>query len=217
MFRISFAFVVLFGVPTAVFAQPGRGVVGGGLGGGSIQTIPAIPTPGLIPSNAPPRFNSAGGVMGGFVPPGFRGPGFPVHGIWGGYGGLGWGYPFYGDPYSTGYGPSVIVVPVVNSAPSAPSEPEQAPLMISNDRPAVLVMEFPADAEVWVNGDKANVAPTTEWTLTSPVLKAGEDYTFNVKARWKANGRSYEYDRAITVASGNRTRTIVVTGTEVKE
>jgi uncharacterized protein (TIGR03000 family) len=110
----------------------------------------------------------------------------------------------------------VIVVPTV-TAPSGPSGPEQAPLILSNEHPAVLVLEFPADAEVWVNGDKANLPATNEWTLTSPVLKAGGEYTFNVKARWKAGGRIYEYDRAITVAGGNRTRTIVVTGTEVKE
>jgi uncharacterized protein (TIGR03000 family) len=214
MFRSSFVLAVLLGVPSAVFAQR-NAVTPVGFGGGAVPLTPAIPLPGMIPVS-PARFAPGGGVRGGFVQPGFRGPGFPVRGVWGGYGGFGWGLPFYSDPYSTGYGPSVIVVPV-DSTPSAPSEPEQAPLILSNEHPAVLVMEFPADAEVWVNGDKADLPATNEWTLTSPVLKAGGEYTFNVKARWKANGRIYEYDRAITVAGGNRSRTIVVAGTEVKE
>ena len=38
-----------------------------------------------------------------------------------------------------------------------------------------------------------------------------------MKARWKANGKTYEYDRTVTVAAGNRSRSLVLSGTEIKE
>jgi len=78
-------------------------------------------------------------------------------------------------------------------------------------------MEFPAIAEVWVNGVKGEGPATKEWTLSSPVLKIGKEYTFKVKARWTLNGKTYEYERSVDVASGNRSRAQVIAGVEVKE
>ncbi|MBA4186414.1 MAG: hypothetical protein C0467_00200 [Planctomycetaceae bacterium] len=86
-----------------------------------------------------------------------------------------------------------------------------------NEFPAVLTLEFPAAAEVWVNGKKGEGDPTTEWTLTSPDLLKGTEYTFEVKARWTVGGKTFEYQRSIKVEGGNRSRALVVAGTEIKE
>jgi uncharacterized protein (TIGR03000 family) len=82
---------------------------------------------------------------------------------------------------------------------------------------ATLVVEFPAAAEVSVNGKPADGDPRAEWTLTSPALAAGASHTFVVKGSWKANGKTFEATRSVTVTAGERARSIVVAGTEVRE
>jgi uncharacterized protein (TIGR03000 family) len=93
----------------------------------------------------------------------------------------------------------------------------QQTLVLANEFPATLVLEFPAAAEVWVNGKKGEGEPNAEWTLTSPTLQPGQRYTFDVKARWKADGKTLECTRSFTVAGGERSRAHVLAGTPVKE
>jgi uncharacterized protein (TIGR03000 family) len=81
---------------------------------------------------------------------------------------------------------------------------------------ATLVIQFPADAEVWVNSTKADGDPRAEWTLTSPAIPVGEAHTFEVKGRWKAGGKTYEATRTVSVDAGDRSRSIVLTGTAIK-
>ena len=83
--------------------------------------------------------------------------------------------------------------------------------------PAILVLEFPALAEVWVNGKKGVGDAQAEWTLTSPSVIVDTEYLFSVKAKWTANGRTFEYEKAIPVAAGGRTRSLVLSGKEIKE
>jgi uncharacterized protein (TIGR03000 family) len=148
------------------------------------------------------------------VPP--TSPGFPFSGVWlGGYGFGGYD-PYYGY---YGYAPSASFNfgPPIYENPPMEIRPPVGALAIGDQFPATLVLEFPAPAEVWVDGQKGEGKPTTEWTLTSPLIRTGTDFTFKVKARWKAGGKTYEYERNVTVASGNRSRALVVAGTEVKE
>lgn len=192
--------------------------------GGGFQPIPQmspVPVP-LAPVMVPSAPRYTGGFLGGFITPGYTGPGFPFSGIWGGYGGwygYGWGggYPYYGysgyqSPYASPFQP-----PVVGDGP-AELPPSSGPtIALANEFPATLTMEFPAAAEVWVNGKKAEGSAATEWTLTSPVMKSGESFKFEVKARWAAGGKTYEAERSVSVASGNRSRVLVIAGTQVKE
>lgn len=83
------------------------------------------------------------------------------------------------------------------------------------DLPATLVLQFPNAAEVWVNGKKADGDTAPERVLTSPTLKPGEQYTFEVKARWMSGGKAYEATRTVTLGAGDRSRLLVVSGTEV--
>ena len=197
-------------------AQP-RGSFGGGFRGpgpgmrpgaprGDFRIIQAYPlprTPGFAPG-FPPGYGFTGGIG---VPGGF---GY-------GYGGVG-----YGGFISGGYAPYYVVPPAVISgggggvAPPVVSEPSTA-LAVSGQLPAILVLQFPAAAKVWVDGTEVAGEPDTEWTLTSKVLRPGETATFRVRGRWEAGGKTYEAVREVPLGPGARSRLIVVSGTEVRE
>jgi uncharacterized protein (TIGR03000 family) len=209
---IAAAALALFAWPVPASAQVTPPIPGqGGFGGGVRAVAPVFgPTgPTMVGSN----FKPGKGLGGGVGVPGRHRPHFP---IWGGYYGYGYpfGDPYYGYPY--GYGPRVEVnVPVF--VPGGQPELPERPLPISGESTAVLVLEFPAAAEVWVNGKKGEGDSQTEWTLSSPSLATGTEYTFNVKARWTTGGKTFEYERTVAVAAGNRSKALVIGGTEIKQ
>lgn len=210
MFRVVFGGGWLFGVVTAAAAQPltplttasGVGGFGGGLRPG---------TPALVAPTVGPRWGVGYGWGGGLISPYPNPPGFPFSGVW--WGGYGFGNPYALIPVV----PVVPVVPVPVPVPQPRRRPEPPPVIPSNEFPAVLVLELPAPGEVWVNDHKAEGGPAAEWTLTSPVLPAGGEYTFDVKARWTTDGKTYESRRAVTVAGGRRSRLLVLAGAEVRQ
>lgn len=232
MSRTLFPLALLLAVPAASHAQfqpsfqptvPPSGFTYG-FGGGFARPapLPAVGgpvingVPGLVgvPVNTSP-FYPTHGIVAGVGRSHYRGPGFPFSGVWrGGYGFGGW-FPGYG--YGYGYGLPLYAAPVQFAAPAFVDPPPERTIVLANEFPAVLVIQFPAPAELWVDGKKGDGEPNTEWTLTSPVLKAGGEYTFEVKARWKSGGKTFEYTRSVTVAGGQRSRALVVSGTEIKE
>ena len=120
------------------------------------------------------------------------------------------GYAFGGYlPY--GYAP-------LAPPPQAPApEPRREPtVVLANEFPATLVLQFPAAADVWLNGQPVKGRAADERTLTSPVLKQGQRFTFEVKARWTRGGKTYESEQAVTLGPADRSRLFVVSGTEVK-
>jgi hypothetical protein len=164
--------------------------------------MPAIPP---MPSISPP----AAGLSGGFVQTGRTPrpplhPGYPFYGIWPGY--SGWA-PIY---------PVVVPVEVPVPVPVIVNPPDPQ-VELSGQLPATLVLEFPAPAEMWVNGKKSEGEALSEWLLTSLPVDVGTEYMFSVRARWELNGKTFEYQRAIPVGAGNRTRSLVVSGKEIKE
>jgi uncharacterized protein (TIGR03000 family) len=194
MSRLLFPFVALLCVPALANAQ---------VGGGTPQPPTFVPISPAMPGISPvPRP----------VVPGRPGrPIIPLPPIWGG----GW-FPYYGYGYPAQQPPVVVQVQAPPVVVGTPAEPDRV-VVISNEFPATLVLEFPSAAEVWVNGKKAEDEATNEWVLTSPVLKQGEEYKFEVRGRWKSNGKTYEAERSIAVPGGKRSRSIVVAGAEVRE
>lgn len=83
------------------------------------------------------------------------------------------------------------------------------------DLPATLTVQFPNVAEVWVNGKKADGDAAVERVLTSPTLRDGERHTFEVRGRWTSGGKTYEATRTVTLSAGDRSRLLIVSGTEV--
>lgn len=146
------------------------------------------------------------------VMPPLRGPGRPI--IWPPF--FGGFFPYYGYNYGY-YAPPVVGFEVPEQFDNGPTAPGGRVVIPGNEFPATLVMQFPAEAEIWVNGQKSEEKAQEEWTLTSPVLKQGEEYTFKVKGRWKAGGKIYEVERTVKVSSGAQSRAIIVSGNEIKE
>ena len=211
---------ILLALPAVTFAQapppppPQMGV--GGFGGGVRPAAPLLPRVSpLMPNISPAMPNispTTTGLGGGFNRTNNWNnwnPGFPVWGNGGWFPLSGYGYaaPLYQYPM-------VVEVPV--PVPVV-AQPPEAPIPISGEAMATLVLVFPAAAEVWVNGKKGEGDPQTDWTLTSPALRSGAEYTFEVKARWKANGKTYGYERTVAVAAGNRSKASILSGTEIKE
>jgi uncharacterized protein (TIGR03000 family) len=113
--------------------------------------------------------------------------------------------------------PTVTTVNTVNGPQSVASEPVSPgeSVALSGESPAVLTLQFPAKADVWLDGKKAMNSVETH-TLQSPALQPGQSYTFDVKARWKSGGKTYETTRSVVLGPGDRSRLLIVSGEEVK-
>lgn len=123
---------------------------------------------------------------------------------------VGFGYP------SIGYiSPGPYASPQL-SVPAAPPLRDERNAVLVKEFPATLTLQFPAAAEVWLDGKKVEGTAAEERVLNSPVLKPGETYTFAVKGRWTNGGKTYEATRKLTLNSGDRSRLFIVSGEEVK-
>ena len=218
MFRIMTTLVAL--TAFGGFAQAQRtlplspGIQPGASFGPGLQYLP-LTTPRFIAPNHGfggtalrfgPGYNfNRGFGYGGFGYSGFGFGGFSYLPY--GYAGYGYGYPTYG--YSSNYGPNATAgIPLPQASPG---------IALANEFPAVLTLRFPAAAEVWLNGERMPGEPGQERVLTSPVLKPGGHYTFDVIARWTTGGKTFEAKRAITIDSGDRSRLSILSGTEVRK
>ncbi len=165
----------------------------------------------------------AGGFYGGFNPQ-FRVPqAVPYNGV---------GYLSPGGYYDPGFyttvGSSLYYIPTFAGEAPRPQSPP-APALVGAGvptpggqvvprqpvpQPAELRLEFPASAEVWVNGVKQDGTDASR-VLTSPALPTGTRHVFNVKAVWTAQDQRQEWERAVPVAAGSRSKLVVASGTKV--
>jgi uncharacterized protein (TIGR03000 family) len=94
--------------------------------------------------------------------------------------------------------PGLVVVP----AASVPLQP--APVS-SVPAPALVRVSVPAGAQVWIEGDPMKQTGP-ERTFRSPVLPAGKEFVYTVRAHWNAAGRSVEQVQAVSVFAGQEAR-----------
>lgn len=73
------------------------------------------------------------------------------------------------------------------------------------DRPALLELRVPAEAEVWFNGEKT-IQKGDERIFRSPSLPAGKTFQYEVKVRWNKEGKEQEQTRTIPVRAGEQIR-----------
>jgi uncharacterized protein (TIGR03000 family) len=118
-----------------------------------------------------------------------------------GYGGFDGGSMVY--QASAPVGGYRAVVPAGVGVPTAPA-----------DR-AVLAVQVPADATVWVQG-AATKQTGTERTFVSPPLKPGQDYAYTIKAQWKAGDKTVEQSQDVTVRAGERSGLLFLAGDVAK-
>lgn len=132
---------------------------------------------------------------------------------------LPWVFPGY-FPWGVGpgYGYPLVVVPLGPLAVPTAEPPRREPaILLSGEAPARLTVQFPAAAEIWVDGRKQPGEPRTEHVLTSPVLQPPQTHTFEIHARWSADGKTYEAQRTVTLGAGERSRLLVVSGRVVEK
>ncbi len=148
---------------------------------------------------------------------------FPVAMPWGW--GVGWGYQTYNPwtGFGYAYGGVLPANPVASPAATLPAATVEQPrrtepaVVLAREFPATLAIQFPAAAEVWLDGKKVSGSAKDEQLLTSPVLKPTQTYTFLVKARWEKGGKTYEAKRAVTLGPGDHSRLMILSGDEVRE
>ena len=71
------------------------------------------------------------------------------------------------------------------------------------DASVYLSVRVPADAEIWVDGVATRQTGTSR-KFVSPPLSAGQEYTYELTARWTENGREVVQTRRIDVTAGDR-------------
>ncbi|MBM3981829.1 MAG: hypothetical protein FJ304_16450 [Planctomycetes bacterium] len=193
MTRLAIALSALVALVPGAFAQP-RG--------------PQLPlAPGVMPASpfgpGMPFNPRPGTVQPSFVFP----PLLPN--VWDfGYG-YGFVYPSYAPPY-------YYVVPQPPQVVEVPARPSEPRVVLAQEFPATLIVQFPVPAEVWLDGAKLGGDPADERVLTSPILKPGARHTFNVKARWTTGGKTYEATRTLALGPGDKSRLFILSGDEVK-
>lgn len=160
------------------------------------------PPAGYFPMYPYHSLNYGGGFIGSGLGGGFVGNRFYNPFILGPWGGGGWFYDF---------GPQFVPIEQAQPGPPEPFVP------FSGEFTATLTLEFPAPASISLNGKELDGEPAISRTLTSPSVKPGEVYKFNIRARWMANGRTYEATREVAVGPGDRTRLLIVSGTTIEE
>jgi len=63
----------------------------------------------------------------------------------------------------------------------------------------------PADATVWLEG-KETSQKGTDRLFVSPALAPGQDYIYDVHARWTENGREVDQTRSVRVRAGSKVK-----------
>jgi uncharacterized protein (TIGR03000 family) len=133
------------------------------------------------------------------------------------YGGFGGGFITSSNyaPYFIVPGPSYYF----DAASSFAYPPAPPPYFVrlSGQLPATLDIEFPAPAKVWLNDKELSGKPSLTRSLTSAVLRSEQQYTFHIRARWEAKGKTFDYTRDITLGPGDHSKILVVNGTAVNE
>jgi len=103
--------------------------------------------------------------------------------------------PYWGRSYgyynNGGYSPSYYY--------AAPDTESFAP---ANDMTVHMLVRVPVpDAEIWFAGDKTQQTGVAR-EFQSPPLDAGRTFTYEVRARWKENGREVNQTRSVKVQAG---------------
>ncbi len=133
-----------------------------------------------------------------------------------------YGGPRYTEYYNYGYGygyfrfpgpvPGPLPPPDLSGPPRHPRKPPTLPPgyvpsseIFKPEPVALLDIEAPADAEVWLEGKKTQqTGPVRKFV--SPALTPDKDYEYEVYARWQEDGRERTETQNVTVRAGARVR-----------
>jgi uncharacterized protein (TIGR03000 family) len=112
--------------------------------------------------------------------------------------------PYLIGPYGP-YGslPPYQLTPRALQEVSPGERPEQPPREPPAEEPAHVEVKVPATAQLWFGQTLTRkTGPVREFV--TPPLKRGQDFLYDVRARWMQDGREVEQTRRITVSAGAR-------------
>ncbi len=105
-------------------------------------------------------------------------------------------------------GPQGLAARFNRAAPVAKPEP---PPIMQGGKVATIIVEVPADAEVWIEDHKTQQAgPNREFV--SPPLQSNMVYEYRIRARWTEQGQQVEQTQRISVQAGESPRLSFPTG-----
>jgi uncharacterized protein (TIGR03000 family) len=149
---------------------------------------------------------------------GWGGRYYGYRGYWPGYNGYGWYWPgYYGNgaysPYWSDYWPYGDSGAYVNGYPSdygnsytqAPTDyfslypPDNTSAAAANS--TGVEVRVPANAQVWFDGT-ATKQQGTDREFKVPPLEPGQNYAYQIRARWTANGRPMDQTREVPIHAG---------------
>lgn len=90
------------------------------------------------------------------------------------------------------------------------ARPEPSPIM-QGEKVANILVEVPADAEVWIEDQKTQQAGTKR-EFISPTLERNMVYEYRIRARWTEQGQQVEQTQRISVQAGERPTVSFPTG-----
>jgi uncharacterized protein (TIGR03000 family) len=79
------------------------------------------------------------------------------------------------------------------------------PTVVGDPKPAMVVVQVPAGAELWFDGNQTKQAGG-ERIFYSPPLQPGHAFHYVLRARWPQDGKAVEQFQMITVQSGQQAR-----------
>lgn len=160
----------------------------------------------LLPFPLYPRYHSY------YRPYGYRGAGYgPLYIPTYPYGMYGSVAPYYGepplpdDPGLRPPGPGRDLPPRV-----PPPTPAPAPRAAST---AVIEVQVPADAEVFIEGVQMNT-PGANRRFTTPSLQEGRSFVYEIRATWKENGQEVSHTQHLTIRAGDRQKIMFIAAPE---
>jgi uncharacterized protein (TIGR03000 family) len=72
-----------------------------------------------------------------------------------------------------------------------------------DENAALIAVRVPPEAEIWFDGKKTSQAGPVR-RFETPPLEPGNDYSYEVRARWNENGREVDRTRKVMVHAGDR-------------
>lgn len=205
--RPSLVVATLFALvcPAAVLAQPGPGHPHGMVGGAFAASRP-MPHPGFDHFHPGRHFHRPFFRPFGVVSPFFGFGPFYSPGFYGYAGGYDSYWPYYiaedQQPAPLALSENTFTVP---AAPVrwGSSTLELAPAA-ADPRAAVITVQLPANAVLYVQGEKQAGATGPTREVVTPPLKRGRSYDYDVKAVWDQDGRAITRVQRVTVRMGDR-------------
>jgi uncharacterized protein (TIGR03000 family) len=95
-------------------------------------------------------------------------------------------------------------MPRSKKEPEKIGKPKEGKKATRGPAPATIIVNLPADARLTVDGTVTKSTSATR-VFTSPALKVGQEYHYNLKAEVVQDGKTVTLARRVAVRAGNET------------